>query len=300
MADSLSAVDLQFATWWSNPEGIDLLLFVDGSDNMYEWSGGIATLASTTSNTITKNGAATWAAARFLVAGTRKVIINGTEYTYTGGEGTTTLTGVTPNPTGEAVDSNVFQAVRTNANTPASGFLSDFLRVLNNQVYVGSLTSRVVYVSANDNFTDYTFASPRIVGEGALLTLDNIPKAFARQDRDMYISAGRDDWYKTEFETLLLSNDTQAETLLIKKLKTASGMGAQSQDLVLETGDFIAYISHEPALRLLGNLEGVENPVLRSFSNPIKPDFDDADFTNGNMAWDKNRIYISRLNDDIV
>ena len=300
LINSLTAVDLQFATWWSATEGIDLLLWVDGTDNMYEWSGGITTLKSTTSNTITKNGVATWAADRFLTAGTRKVIINGTEYTYTGGESTTVLTGVTPNPTGEAVDSNVFQAVRTNANTPASGFLSDFLKVLNNQVYVGSSTSRAVYVSSNTDFTDYTLSSPRITGEGALLTLDNIPKAFARQDQDMYISAGRDDWYRTEFETLLLSDDTTAETLVVKKLKTTTGMGAQSQDLTLEVGDFITFIDHNNTLRMLGNIEGVENPVIKSFSNPIKPDFDNADFTNGNMVWDKNRIYVSAPNDDKV
>ena len=285
---------------WSATEGIDLLLWVDGTDNMYEWSGGITTLKSTTSNTITKNGTNTWAQDRFLTAGTRKVVIGTTEYTYTGGETTTALTGVTPNPTGEAADSNVFQAVRTNANTPAADFLSDFLRVLNNQVYVGSTKSRVVYVSANDDFTDYTFSSVRKSGEGATLTLDNAPTAFARQDKNMYVSAGRDDWYRTEFTEIILSDDTLAETLNVKKLKTGVGMAARSQDLTSETGNFIAFIDFNNNLRILGNIERVEEAVFSSLSDPIKPDFNAADFTNGTIIWNKNRIYISTPNDDKV
>lgn len=300
LKNSLSAVDLQFDTWWSSTEGIDLLLWVDGTDDMYEWSGGITTLNATTSNTIKKNGTNTWAQDRFLTAGTRKVVIGTIEYTYTGGETTTTLTGVTPDPTGEAADSNVFQAVRVSSNTPASGFLSDSLRVLNNQVWVRSSTSRVVYVSKDSDFTDYTLSTPRLTGEGATLTLDDVPKALVRQDQDMFISAGRDDWYRSRFEQIEVSGVSTAETLLVKKLKTGPEMGAQSQDLVLETGDFVAFIDHNNVLRLLGNVENVESTLLRALSDPVKPDFDAADFTNGHMVWHGNRIYISAPNDDKV
>jgi hypothetical protein len=50
----LKARKLQFTPWWSNTELIDELLFVDGSDTVYEWSGGITEVASVTSNTIKK------------------------------------------------------------------------------------------------------------------------------------------------------------------------------------------------------------------------------------------------------
>ena len=292
LKDGLSSVTFQFTTWWSTTEGIDLLVFVDGTDDLYEWSGGIAVLASATVNTITKTGTGSWAASRFLTAGTRKAVINGTEYTYTGGETTTTLTGVTPDPSAEAVSSNVFQAIRTNTNTPAADFLSSSVRVLNNQLWVFSNTSRLVYVSKDTDHTSYAFSSPRIPGEGALLKLDNVPKALAIQNKDMYISAGRDDWYKSEYEQLNVNN-ILTETLKAEKLKTTTGMAAQSQDLTLEAGDFIAFIDHNNVLRLLGKIENVEESAIRAFSNPIKPDFEAASFANGHLIWDKNRIYIS-------
>jgi len=300
LKDSLTSVSFRFAKVYDSTEGIDILVFVDGTANLYEWSGGITTLKSATVNTITKNGTTTWAQDRFFTASTRKVVINGTEYTYTGGESTDTLTGVTPDPSGEAADSNVFQAIRTNANTPTAGFLSTGIKVLNNQLWIFSSTSRQVYVSSNTDHTSYTFSTPRMVGEGALLTLDDVPRALAVQGEDMFISAGRDFWYKSSFEQLLTSTDTIAETLNVKKLKTMPGMGSQSQEMTLEAGDYTAFITYEPALRILGNIENLENPALLNLSNPIKPDFDAADFTNGCLTWDKNRIYVSCPNDDKV
>ena len=158
LKDGFSAVDFCFTTWWDTTEGIDLLLFVNGSDKIWDWSGGVAVLDSVTANTIKKTGTATWAEARFLTAGTRKVVIDGTEYTYTGGETTTTLSGVSPSPAGESAGATVFQAVRENDNQPANGVENDIISVLNNQAWVGSNSSREVYVSANDSFTDYTYS----------------------------------------------------------------------------------------------------------------------------------------------
>lgn len=56
-----------------------------------------AVIDSVTSNTITKQGALSWAASNFnTTSGT--LWINGAPYAYTGGTGTDTLTGVTPDP----------------------------------------------------------------------------------------------------------------------------------------------------------------------------------------------------------
>jgi hypothetical protein len=293
LKDSWTTVDFVFATWWSSTEKIDELLFVNGDSNIYEWSGGITTLKSRTANTLTKNGTTTWAQERFLTAGTRKVVINGTEYTYTGGESTDTLTGVTPDPSGEALNSLVMQAVRTNSNQPAANLTNDLIKVLNNQVYIGSNKSRNVYVSKNTSFIDYTFSSPRAVGEGGLLTLDSSPKGFAVQTDKMWISSGKSDWYKVWFETIELSGGSVVETIGVKKLKTGSNMGAQSQDLIAELGDYVAFISFEPALRILGDIENLENPEIKTMSDPIKTDFDAEDFTGGQIKRHKNRIYIS-------
>jgi len=47
---------IRFVPWWDKTEQIDVLLFVDGTDTVHEWSGAISEIASVTSNTITKKG----------------------------------------------------------------------------------------------------------------------------------------------------------------------------------------------------------------------------------------------------
>lgn len=292
LENSFTAVDFNFAKFWDTSESIDILLFVNGDANIRDWSGAVTSLASATSNTLTKNGTDTWAVKRFLIAGTRKVIINGTAYTYTGGEGTTTLTGVTPDPSAEAADSLVFQQIRTNANQPASGVKNDLIAELNNQIYVGSLTTNEVYVSKNTSFTTYTFSTPRVPGEGALLVLDSPTKAFVKQDQDMFISSGDSDWYKTNFLEFDVGG-ILTETLAVKKLKTGVLQGAKSQELVGNVGNAIVFLSNEPRLYFLGNIENLVNVQLTSMSDEIKPDFDDEDFSNGTIKFHGNRVYIT-------
>ena len=296
LANSWTAVDFEFAEYWDTTEGLDALLFVNGDDNIYYWSGGQATFASATTNTITLEGAVTWSELGFLVAGTRQVIIEGTTYTYTGGESTTTLTGVTPDPTaaGHAVGATVVQAIRTTATTPASGAKNDIIAVLDNQVYVGSYTDRQVLKSAVDDYTDYTFSSPRIVGEGALFTLDSTLTALVPQEGVMYMSAGKDYWYST---VLALSDDLVNESASVERLKTANGQAAISQSAVGFIKNYVAFISNEPTLDILGRIENIDTEQSKPLSDPIKPDFDDMDFTDAHVKYYKSNLYITVPNE---
>jgi len=288
---------MQFTTFWSTAEATDLLLFVDGTSNIFEWSGGVTTLASATATTLTKNttDTATWAEARFYVSTPGSVIINGTTYTYTGGEGTATLTGVSPSPAAEPADSLVTQSVITNANSAITGlpntFANALISELNNQIYIGSLKSREVYVSKNSSFLDFSFSSPRVPGEGAILTLSNAMVGFIPQEQDMYMTAGKNDWYRTNFT---LSADTTKETLTIQLLKTAPRQAAQQQDLISKIKNDIVVITNEPTLDSLGRIINVTvTPQQKDISDPIKPDFDIEDFTDGDIQFFQNRIYIS-------
>ena len=271
----------------------DVLPFVAKDPNIYEWSGCITTIASATSNTITKNGTETWAEARAYTGGNKVIVINGTEYTYTGGETTTTLTGVTPDPSGEAADSVAYQKIVTKTDKPASGLTNDIIDILNNQAYVGDYTSREVYVSTNSDYTDFsTISTPRQVGESALFTLDNAPKAFVVQEQTMYISAGKSDWYATKIE---LQNDGTnfVENISVDKLKNAPQQAAQEKDLVANIKNSVVFISHEPTLDELGRVENVNTPQSKPLSDPIKPDFDAYDFTGGDVTYWKNQIFIA-------
>jgi len=118
----LNRAELNFAEFWNTNEIRDVLLFVDGTKSIFEWSGGLTTFASATTDTITKQGTDTWADDGFFLSGVREVTIEGTTYTYTGGESGLTLTGVTPDPSvaGHTVGATVYQEVREYTDTPAA------------------------------------------------------------------------------------------------------------------------------------------------------------------------------------
>ncbi len=287
-----SGITINFAEWWDATEAIDVLLFVDRTSNINMWSGGVTTFASATANTVTKQGTETWAESHFLKTGTRSIIIGGVPATYTGGEGTTTLTGVSVDFSATAVGSVIHQAVRVTATTPASGITTDLIGVLNNYVYIADSQLRTVYVSKNTNYTDYTFNSPvRVPGEGALLTLDAAPVAFVPQESDMYISAKKDQWYKTVFT---LSADLTGESLEIKRLKSGPGQGAISQSSVGQIKNSLLYITNDKTVDTLGRVELINTPESVPISDIVKTQFQDFDYTiNPHIKYFKNKTYIT-------
>lgn len=308
VADGWSAVDFNYAYWWDADANLDMLIFVNGDTNIYVWSGGMAEIGVTTGSTIQLlDTATTWAEQRFIsnpgtptVTYDKKLVINGTEYTYTGGETTNTLTGVTPDPSGEASGSLAVQSVTTKADAPGSDstvFSNDLIRVLNNHVWVGSLKNNNIFMSKNSDFTDFTFSSPRVPGEGAILTLDGSPTGFIEQEQNMYISASKDQWYKIVFQ---LSADNTAETLVINRLKTTAQEAAQSQGLIGKIKNSVIYVSFEPTLDTLGRLENLDTPQSKALSDSIKKDFDSYDFTGGDIIYHRNRFYITAPNDSIL
>lgn len=301
IADGFDSAQMNFAEYWDTDEAQDILLFVNGNANIYAWSGAIAKIGTTTANTIQlSDTTSTWTEERFIATGTnydKKIVINGTEYTYTGGESTNTLTGVTPDPSSEPVDSVAVQSVTTKSNKPASGVKNDLIAILENQVYVGSLTNRQVYKSKVNDFLTYTFSSPRLTGEGAILTLDASPTAFIVQEEYLYISAGNDQWYRVIFE---MSSDLTNESLFVKRLSTTAQEAAISQNAVAKIKNNVVYISNEPTLDTLGRIEDVDTPQAVNLSDPIKTDFDGYDFSNCDLKYYKNNLYIALPSEGLV
>lgn len=308
LADGFSSVNFRYASYWDTAEFLDKVLMVNGTSNIYSWSGGLTTFASATSNTITKQGTTSWAEEGFLQTGTRQVTVDGTVYTYTGGEGTTTLTGVTPDPTvaGHAAGDIAFQTLITTANSSITSLPNtldnDLIEVLDNQVWIASEDANDVYVSKQNDFTDFSFASPRIPGDGVLLHLNGTINAFVVQEgtdqaQFMYISAGDDQWY---YSLLTLSADLVNETLQIKRLKTSPKSAARSQEAVGKIKNNVSFISNEPTFDLLGKVENIISPETTPLSDPIKIDFDTYDFTNCHVKFYRNAIYIAVPNESLV
>lgn len=87
-------------------ENKNICLFVNGSNIVYEWTGGMGSFASATSNTITLQGSTSIANLNFYTASVdlakMQLLINGITYTYTGG-GTATTNAFDQHPTNNKI-----------------------------------------------------------------------------------------------------------------------------------------------------------------------------------------------------
>lgn len=300
---SLTTVNYNFTTFWDTTELLRLCLFVNGTSNIYEWNGSYGFVASITTNTIVMDQ--TIASLGFYLTRNRIVTINSIDYTYTGVSGST-LTGVSPDPTGNVVDGDVaVQKVVVTANSaftagnnkPPDTFPNALISTLNNQVFLGSLTSSTFYMSAISSFVTYNFSSNRLPGEGAGGTLDDNLVAFIPQEENMYISCGKSFWYNTKLTQSTSYNGTTtitSETFEVKLLKTNPRQGAQSQGLVGKMKNNVIMITFEPTFDMLGRVDQIlGTPQTTDVSDPIKLDFDTYDFTGGHVFYWRNYLLVS-------
>lgn len=265
---------------------------------------GYITFASV-SNTLTKqDNTKTWAQEGFSQTGTRSVVINGVSYTYTGGEYSQTLIGLSSDVSGSAVGAIIHQAPITTPLSSMTAILSTFgPRVIGcgrrNQVYLGTNNSNVLYISKVNSYTDYSFTSPvRVVGEGDLIPLDAFPVKFIPQEvnnstdlaYDMYISEGIDTWAVIR---ATLSADLTKETLEHIRLKVAPLQGVKSERLATKMKNEIMFIGNDNVANFFGLMSYQDIPAIVDFSFPIIDDMNSYDFTDGSIFYYKNYVFIA-------
>lgn len=251
------------------------------------------------------NGEPTWASARFLFTdSSRKITYNGVEYSYTGGETTATLTGLTAFPN-VAVGDFVRQTVEKLANPMAIdvNFSQDLIGVQLNQLILASTQSREVYISSTTDYTDFTLTDPRAPADPAYVTMDGratciIPIDNAQQTASsLAFGAGNDEFFQLSYK---MSADNTAELVRMIKLKTAAGSGLISKDAICPIKNATAYISREPALDQLSNVETLDSKKNVPLSDPVKDDFDAYDFMNADLIYWKRAIYIALPSEGLV
>ncbi len=300
---SLTTVNLSFTgEYWDTTEKLKLLLWVDGSNSVYAWNGAVTTFASATSNTLTKQGTQTWAQAGFYVStSSRSITIGGVTATYSGGEGTTTLTGVSVDFSATAVGAEIHQTPVTTALSSMSDILTTFGPTVigcgrQNQVYLGSSKSNDVYISKVNDYKSYTYTTPvRVAGEGFLLTIDDPAIKFIAQEvhgddqaYDMWISMGKDRW---GIVRSTLSADNANERLDFIRLKTASLQGALSEKLATKMKNHIVFVGNDNVINTMGYISYQQVPVIQDISYPIIDDQSAYDLTNGSLFYHKNFIF---------
>lgn len=304
LVSGMTNVRLSYTPYVDTTALVKNVLWVDGTNNIFSWNGAVTTVASATAATVTKQGTTTWAQEGFAQSGTRSIVINGVSATYSGGEGTTTLTGVSVNFSATAAGAIVHQAPVTVALGAMTGILATFGPTVigcgrNNQVYVGASNSTNLYISKVNNYQDYSFTAPvRVVGEGFLIPLDAPPVKFVPQEvnnasdlaYDMYISQGTDTW---GIIRSTLSSDLTKETLQYIRLKVSPLQGAKSERLVAKMKNEIMYVGNDGVANFFGLFSYQYVPAIVDFSFPIIDDMSSYDFTDGSIFYHKNYAYIA-------
>ncbi len=111
----------------------------------------------------------TWKSARFFSSvSNRALTYNGVSYTYTGGETTSILTGLTAFPAvtaGEAVwQTPDSYNLPGDITTPFPLFYPDLIAVQLNMVFIGAQNSQMIFASKNTDYTNFAIATPRVPG----------------------------------------------------------------------------------------------------------------------------------------
>ena len=295
LVTGLTSVAYNFTTYYDTTEKIRDVLFVNGASEITEWNGAVAKVASNTATTLTKTGTTTWAQEGFYVGGTRLVRINGVDYAYTGGETTTTLTGLVGLPT--LTDELVVQVPRVTLNSAMTGigatFANSLISSLDNQVYVASATEGLVLVSKVNNYKDFSQSSPRVVGDGSNLPADGNIVAFVPQESEMYVSVGKDKWFRTVKETQQYQGSAATEIMKLERLKTTGGVGARSQAMATKIKNDVAYVSFEDDVNTIGRVENIQaTPQIDHISDPIQLDVNGYDYTGASVGYSDDIMYV--------
>lgn len=263
--------------WWDNTNKKDVLLSVDGTVNMRSWSGGAALFVSYVGAVITLDRNATTAG--FLTGG-GTVIINGTTYTY-GGVSGSTLTG-TSDASAAVANQPVFDVPVSSSNTPASSFTADFLKVIDNHVYVGSYSSRLVYVSKTTSYTDYAQSTPRVPGDGELITMDGNGKGIGVHEGQATIAAGTNLWYEVSFSQITVGT-TLTEQTKVKPIRMAGLQAALGHEFIDSMENDLVYLDQSNQLRFYGNFKNLLETKMPSISLQVRDELYDEDFTGGHL-----------------
>lgn len=280
----------QFHTWFCN-----------GTDAWMRFNGAKATVSAVTANTISI-ASSTWTTLGFYTTGTRSVIINGTEYAYTGGEGTTTLTGVTPSPAGEALGSLAVQSPQTVSFTSAPA-VSQVIMAHDGRIHARSDVRKSVWAySQLDNPDDWTTGSDD--GDGATKDIEGSGPITAYGKLNSKILAFKKNIVKSlEF----LSVDTPKYATIVPSDDKSTSIGAENQRSTFSTPYGLVFVTRDKRLMLLTGVTQNNEPEYLVLSDPIQPIFDEGIHTDAcgicvdNVIWYAFKQDInSSFNDTVI
>lgn len=264
-----------------------------------------------TTYSITKQGSENWAELGFAtnIAAEKKIIIDGVEYQYSGGEDTTTLTGVTTDTSSLVSGQIAIQSVLTadfitdNDDEIDESFTVDFIKVIQNQAFVGSYSFRTVYVSANINtvttlgFANFTNTGSLVAGDPLSFTLDSLPKGIGEKDGKVIMFGGISDLYVVTPNTNLpvSVNNEYIEQKVEKKVLPGLS-AALGHEFISNFSNDLVWVDQNNQLRALGTFANVSDIKPVTLSLAVQEELKEDDFTGGHVRAIDDTIYITAPN----
>lgn len=305
----LSSTDFNYVNFWESSNVRAILLFVNGSEGIWEWSGAVGEASSTISSvgtTITLEGTKTLAQLGFTATGS--LLANDITYTYSSISGQT-FSGVSPSltmpipsltpiyqvPVFTPVGPMTFDVTPR----PPTGFTFDLISQLQNQVFFGSLTSNLLWMSKAGTYKDYSQSTARLQYEGDQFTTQGSLKALIPEDKQLWISAGLEEWYYTDFVQTTITNQlsgltTVYENAQLQRIKTTSQQAAQSQAFTSKIKNNIIFLSFEPIVNSLGTVANyLDSPQTVDLSFSIVNDMNNYNFTGGSIFYTRQFVYLA-------
>ena len=295
-----------FDTWWDDTEKTDRLLMARGDDKIISWSGGIAIVESSTATTITLQGDTTWATLGFAtnLSAEKKIVIEGVEFTYTGGEDTDTLTGVTGDSSSITVGVVAIQSLIAESSVPATDYKADYIKVINNQVWAGSYSSRVVYIASDLDYRDFVNSGSYVYGDPDKVTMDSNGKgiAISNDGRVILFSGDSDMLIVTPNTNVTFSytggdGETRFMYQKIEKKKLSGLTSAIGHEFIGNLGEYLVWMDQKNRLRALGTFSNVDAIKPISLSVSVQNELTEDDFTGGHLRViqdnDGETVYIS-------
>jgi hypothetical protein len=223
--------------------------------------------------------------------------INGTEFSYFGGTDTDTLTGVIGNPAA-AVGDIIFQAISTVENTPSADITNDFVVTLSNQLIVGSYSAKIIYISSDEDFSDFTNNGDLVSGDPDFAIIDEFPTGAVVKGESVYIFAGNASTYVITPNTPVpfAVSVGGSYTLVVTKVEKQVGSGnsaAIAQEFITTIGEDVLYLSKDHQLRQLGTLRNIITQKTPSLSKAVRKELVDEDFTGGALRAVDEFVYIT-------
>lgn len=282
--------------------------------------------------TLTNNQGVTWASIGFnnapvlsgqsstLIGLGNAIVLNGIEYTYFGGTDTDTLTNVFATtatdvgPVGNPGDL-ITQQVFTTFDKPQANGHNDFIVTLNNQLIVGSYTSKVIHISFDEDYTRYTQGNDLVPGDPDFAIIDEFPTGAAVKGQSIYIFAGNSNTYvltpntPAPIEIPIGGGSFALVTTTVEKQVGSGKSAAIAQEFITTIGEDIIYLAQDHQLRQLGTLRNIVTQKTPSLSKAIKQELVGVDFTGGCIrAVDEfvylvspltGRTYLYQIRDDV-